>query len=1320
MNSSIGTESLGSCPGAVSARLPLTASQTGMWRYQQLDASNPSGRAAEYIEIRGPLNTGLLRDALNRAVLDTQALRVRVEEDEEGRPWQVTAEPTGALPGIDLRDRKDPQAAATAWMREDLTRPLDIRYQDPLSAALLRTEDACHLLYISVHHVALDGYGFSLFVKHLADLYTALEGGLPLPPADWPALGELLADEEEYRRSPRWEEDRAYWEDQQRGSSRSTMSAARLKALPHLPLRVTGHVPPSTADALRARARASRTSLPPLAMAALALYIHRLAGRDDVTLELTVTGRTGKVARAVPAMLANILPLTVRCDRDTTVGELIREAALRARGLLRHQRFPAGQLDRDLGAVKPGGYLSDWGANFMGYDPQLTFGSCPALLHNLSNGPCEGMGINIYERSADGSLRIDFNADPGVYDPAEVRAHHRRFLALLETLATTDADTPVASIDLVTPQERQRLLHDWNDTALDVADTPLPELIQRHGRSAADTVAVVCGTTTLTYGELNTRANRLARLLVDRGAGPQGYVALALPRTAEYVVALLAVLKSGAACVPLDPGHPTGRIRHMLAETRPVCVLAPSGTTASFGDSPVVHVDAADTGRTLARLPATDLSDRDRVAPLLPHHPAYVSYTSGSSGAPKGVVVEHRSLTNLYADHERELIAPAARAAGRPLRAALTAAFTFDTSWEGPLFLAAGQELHVIDDQVRLDPEAMCAYADTHGIDFLDVTPSYLRQLLAGGLLSGGRGPGLLMVGGEPMDTELWQELRAHPETVAYNYYGPTECTVDAVYCRLDEHGDTPVLGRPGHNVRAHVLDRARGLLPPGVPGELYLAGPQVAREYLGQPSLTAEQFVPDPFAGDGTRMYRTGDVVRRRDDGVLEFLGRADDQLALHGCRIEPGEIEAVLNRHPRVAQAAVALRRTAGGEDVLAAFVVPRADRLPEGLRAWAQARLPQYMVPALCTAVESLPLTPHGKLDRTALPEIASGTAGRAAAGVEEKALAALFAEVLGVPDVGLDDDFFAIGGNSLSAARLAGRTRTELGHELTIGAIFAAPTVAELSRHLTADRAPDSDPFGMLLPLRTQGQQPPLFCIHPAGGLGWCYASLPHQLDPDRPVYALQAPGLSGSGDLPDTFEEMIDAYVAQVRAVQPSGPYHFLGWSLGGALAHAVAARLQSEGERVDLLAMLDSRPLRWQGRTLVPGDTVAARGLLLEAAGRPSTTWQGGSDAASGTEENRFRDHFVPEQKVSAMTEVLVNYGRIGKTFTTAVFDGDVLFFEATSAGGGAEPVAPLWKPWVTGDVDSYTVPAPHQDMLQREPLSRIGHVVAQRLAVDA
>ncbi|OKI02048.1 non-ribosomal peptide synthetase [Streptomyces sp. CB02923] len=1364
--------------------MPLTFAQTGMWFSQQLDAENPIYRAAEYVDIHGPVDLAVLSTAVRRAVADIEAVRVRFETDEEGGVWQVPdLADDWPLPVVDLRDAAgpaagppaDPWARAEEWMWADLRKPADLRRSPLFSFAVLLLPDDHSVLYMALHHIILDGYGFSLLIQRLAGIYTALEAGEECPPSGLGTLEELLADEADYRASERFTRDRAYWAERFAGRATDTGLASRLATVPHRFVRETGHLPAPAADGLRSLARQTRSGLPVVAMAALALYVHRMSGSTDVTLDLTVTGRVGAVPRSAPSMVANILPLQVALGPYTTVRELVRHTSERARGLLRHQRYPSPHLVQELGAGHTGGLLGDWGINIMRYDPELTFGRHPATLHNLSNGPVAGLGVNVYERTDDGCLRIDFQADPDLYDAETTAAHQRRFLALLDTLAGIDPEQTVGGIDLLPAAERRRVTTGWNDTARTVPATTLPALFEEQARRTPAATALVCGDATLSYAALNSRANRLAHALIERGAGPETFVALALPRTAEHLAGLLAVLKTGAAYVPVDPGLPAERIRFLLADTRPVCVVTTAAAAGHLpGTATALCLDDPAAARELDLRPDTDPTDADRRAPLAPRHPAYVSYTSGSTGQPKGVVVEHRQLTNLFFDHRAELIDPETAAARRRLRTALTAAFSFDTAWEGPLFLAAGHELHLVEDAVRLDPPALVGYIADRRIDFLDLTPTYLHQLIAAGLFTGERHrPRILMVGGEAVDTALWETLRTLPGTTAYNYYGPTECTVDAVYCRIADQGEQPVIGRPGRNVQAYVLDAALNPVPAGVPGELYLAGDQIARGYLRRPALTAERFVANPFAhagsgsaagtcGDpgvpctcgapGSRMYRTGDRARWTPDGILEYLGRADGQVKVRGFRIEPGEVETALARHPGVAHAVVTVREDTPGDRRLAAYVVPAASgaaagRIPaarragsgrttpgsgpvdaDALRAWAAARLPEYMVPGAFVLLDQLPLTSNGKLDRAALPAPGAPAAcnGRQPRSPQEKVLCALFAEVLGVRQVDIDDDFFALGGHSLLAAKLISRIRSALGAELSIRALFEAPTVDGLAKVLRTGGGPDG--FEALLPLRTRGTRPPLFCVHPSGGLSWCYAGLLRHLGPDVPVYGLQAGGLERRAALPATFEEMVADYVGQLRAVQPAGPYHLLGWSLGGALAHAIAVRLQARGERVALLAMLDSCPIDPHGTTDPAVTEHDILSLLLEAAGHAPDTFtrpltvpgvasvlrgQSGGDGLLGS----LNEHpALDEDRLTAVTEVFTNSVKLLPTFSDGIFDGDLLYFHATEGKPAHAPTAEAWRHLVTGHIENHDVACTHHAMTQAGPLARIGPEVAAHL----
>jgi nonribosomal peptide synthetase DhbF len=673
----------------------------------------------------------------------------------------------------------------------------------------------------------------------------------------------------------------------------------------------------------------------------------------------------------------------------------------------------------------------------------LDIGICE---HRSEKGACLGLdGI------------VDYATD--LFDHGTVQDLAVRWVRLLEAVVR-DPDRPISRIDVLSDSERRLLLGGAGQAATaQVSGGTIPELFCAQVRSTPDAVAVVADGTALTYAELNTRAGRLAQALIARGIGVEDVVALALPRSIDLVVALLAVLKAGAAYLPLDPDYPAPRIAAMVEDARPALLLTDTTTAASGSlDTGLSRLllDAPETMEELQGLP-----DIDPVTALLPDHPAYVIYTSGSTGTPKGVVARHASVANIAAQYRRQVFGPAAERLGRRrLRVALTASVSFDASWGQLAALTGGHELHVTDTATWVDADRFVAWLADHRIDSVDVTPSYLRVLSDHGLFTNERWrPSVAVLGGEVLPDGLWRELRRVDGLTAYNMYGPTECTVDAVQARLDAAA-TSVLGQPVPGSRAYVLDASLQPVPPGVIGELYVAGAGLARGYLGRPGVTAQRFVADPYGPTGTRMYRTGDLARWRTDGQLVFAGRSDDQIKVRGHRIEPGEVETALSCHPRIAHAAVTARDVRLGDTRLVAYLVPLAGSEvdPADMRSFLRERIPAYLVPSAFVVLATLPLTPNGKLDRDALPApdlATTAVSGRSPSTSQERSLCRLFAEVLEVPAVGVDDDFFALGGHSLLAIRLARRIGEALGVPFSLSALLEAPTPAGLAQHLRTD-------------------------------------------------------------------------------------------------------------------------------------------------------------------------------------------------------------------------------------------------------------------------
>ncbi|MEV6569231.1 amino acid adenylation domain-containing protein [Streptomyces kronopolitis] len=1288
--------------------LPLTAAQLGMWYAQALDPASPAQNTAECLEIDGPLDPDLFARALRVVTAEADSLRVRIEDTPAGPRQYLRDEVALPLTVHDLRAEDDP-AAAERWMRADLAEPVDLSAAPPFRHALFRVGEERWLWYQRIHHVVMDGFGYSLLVRRTAEVYTALVHGEAPPPRTFGTLADLVGQDTDYRASADCTADRAHWS----SAFADRPEAPRLAGRDALPSRTfrrrTSCLPPETTEAVRTLAARLRATWPEVLMAAKALYTSRVTAHSEVVLGLPMMGRMGSAALRVPGMVMNVLPLRLTVTPDATFAELVRQVVLGIRRARRHQRYRYEDIRRDLGLLGEGRALVGPLVNIMPFDYGVDFAGAPSRARNLSAGPVDDLTVNVYDRADGRGLRIDHDGNPALYEDTDLAAHQERFLHLLDRLATGDPHTPLTAHGIATPAEHALVIDEFNRTDRPLPPTTLVGPIEARAIRSPGATALVYGDTSLTYAELSARANRLARHLKTLGARPGAVVAVSLPRSADLVIALLAVVKAGAAYLPLDPDYPAERIAYMLDDAAPVCAVTdragrlPGGTT-----TPLVLLDGLD----LTAYPKTDPGRA-----LTPAHPAYVIYTSGSTGRPKGVVVSHGAIDNRlrWMQDTYRLTAE-----DRVLQKTPS---SFDVSvWEFFWPLREGAALVVAEPGGHKDPVYLAKLIRERAVTTCHFVPSMLQVFLAGADAAGCGTLRRVFCSGEALPRDTARAfVRALPGVGLHNLYGPTEAAVDVSHhtCAPNGTGAVPI-GQPVWNTRLYVLDAALRPCPPGVPGELYLAGRQLADGYLHRPGLTAERFVADPFGPPGSRMYRTGDLARWTPRGEVEYLGRTDHQVKLRGQRIELGEIEAALAAHDGVDGACALVHTDAVGEQRLVGYVTGDPD--PAAVRAGLARVLPEHMVPAAVLALDSFPLTPNGKLDRRALPApvFTGGARARRPAGPREEALTRLFAEVLGLASVGPDDAFFDLGGTSLLAVRLVARVREAFGTELTMGSLFEAPTPAALAARLDACGPAAGDALDVVLPLRAatghKGPgKPPLFAFHPAGGIAWCYAGLSARLGPDQPLYGIQARGLLRDEPLPRTLEEQAADYVRHLRTVQPHGPYRLLGWSVGGVLAHTVAVLLQEEGEEVALLALLDAFPAeQWRGRPAPEeGDALTA---VLRMAGFDRTGERTRDDVLATLRRAGSPLAGLSDHTLSKIVDIVPNHARMMREHRHRPFTGDLLFFTAAAPRAEDWLTREAWHPHVTGAIANLDLDCTHPQLMRDRQLDEIAAVLASRL----
>jgi amino acid adenylation domain-containing protein len=1282
------------------------------------------------IRLKG-IDLGAFQRTFQTLFNSCDALRTIVEETD-GVPYQRVRPPSPySIPHVDLRDGNHPQAA-DAWIHQRCQSPFNLA-QQLFDTALLKTPDGDYTWYLNLHHVIVDGWALEVLVQTFFELYgRARRGELP-DVVLLPSFLEYVHRVRAGRCLPEYRAAQDHWRERLAmpaempcfyGHTRAGRSTSKRRLSIELGTELTGKL-----RALAGRddvfVKSLEATITNVCAALLFAYAYRTGGSKRLALGVAFHNRVSEDQKQLVGLLMEVLPFVVTVNPDESFLSLVRSVNQDARGALRHRDYSVGNpvqapvYDMFLNPIRT---------------IQLEEGQGPARRVFPGYGETS-LSLTVLDAATSNNLELclDVRSDLLDWVGGETMAGH--FRTLLEA-AISKPDQRISRLPLITETERH-LLMQWNQTSVaGPSEQCVHQMFETQASRSPGAVAVVCGAQHLTYEALNRRANQLAHHLRKLGVGPETLVGICMTRGLDLVVALLGILKAGGAYVPLDPAYPFDRLAYMLEDTRVPLVLTQADLRAHVS-RPGRRIVCVDVERAII----AEECKEDPACDVAGHNLAYVIYTSGSTGRPKGVMIAHRGVCNYL--HWRRAYFPLTEADAF----LQTASIGFDDSvWEIFEPLSTGARLVLVDTGREHDIPCLVQLIKRHQITAVCFVPSLLQAFLEDTDVEACRHLARVTTGGETLSAELEEQFFSRlPAARLYNGYGPTEATISATFWRCGPGSRRRVvpIGRPIANMRVHVLDHDLQMAPVGMPGELYIGGAGLARGYLNQPQLTAERFVPDPYGGEPASMlYRTGDLGRWVPDGHLEFLGRLDHQVKLRGFRIEPGEIEAALRQHPAVRDAVVALRDDTPGGKRLVAYVVTRLGAAPSvsDLHGFLGRMLPRHMVPAAFVVLDRLPLAPNGKVNRAALPapnpgrpalEHAFATPGTR---VEER-LAAIWAEVLGLEQVGIHDNFFELGGHSLLAVRLFAKIEEAFGRKLALSTLLSGGTIKDLADALQSEQSPG--PQESIVAIQPHGGRRPLFLLPSITGDLLFWREVGRHLGADQPCYGLQLRRSDGSAALFSRLTDMAARCVNQLQRAQPHGPYALAGFSFGGKLAFEMAQQLVAQGEEVSFLAIGDTgvvthRP-EWARRTL---STVASflrnsawwvwddllrssptqLGLrarrVVRSLVRKLRPARGG--AGSGARDSRPEDIWEMDRVSESMRRVIDTHFRALLDYVPQRYPGRVTLFRARTQplfhpGDGPDLG---WGALCAGGVRVEVIPGNHETILHQPNV----RVLAERL----
>ncbi|WP_407445612.1 non-ribosomal peptide synthase/polyketide synthase [Rhodococcus sp. (in: high G+C Gram-positive bacteria)] len=1285
------------------ARIPLSLAQQRMWFLNRFDPGAATYNIPVALRLSGDLDLAALKSAVEDLLVRHDILRTVYPEVDGAGIQQVLP-----LSEVDTDLTPVPVEAddVFAVVGELISAGFDVTAEVPVRVRLFRAGPEEYILVFVVHHIAGDGFSMGPLTRDVMTAYASRVDGQP--PA-WAPLPVQYADYTLWQRQILGSEDDpdsmvskqiSYWIETLASlpdQLELPWDRPRPQVASHRGASHTVTLDASLHQGLLGLARTHHATLFMVLHSAIASALARLSGTSDIALGTPVAGRGEAALDDLIGMFVNTLVLRTEIDPGRSFADLLRSVRETDLHAFAHADVPFERLVEVLAPARsqarnPLFQVMLTLQNMQPADFRLGGVRIEPVEADLNQAMVD-LQVTAHEAFSDSGtpdgIDLTWTYATDLFDSSTVAGFADRFVRTL-TAAVRDPETPVGDLEWLAPRECAAL-HEMGLPAVctDPGGATLPDRSAAQAAKTPHAVAVVDEDTSYSYAEFASRVNGLARHLISLGVGPETNVAIAMERSIDAVIAVHAVVAAGGAYVPVDPGQPAERISHVFEIADPILVLSDSRHDLG-ADRTVVDIGTFDA----SGVPDGPVSDAERRGPLRPDNTAYVLFTSGSTGRPKGVAVSHASAVNQLDWLQEEFGAEAADTI------LLKTPLTFDASvWELFWPLHSGARMVVAAPDGHRDPQYLARALVDFEVSVAQFVPVVLDAVLD---VLEEPTPSLRLVfaGGEALSGATADRALRMLGCRVHNLYGPTETTMQATHRRSDPDSDggrVPI-GTPVRNTGALVLDTRLHPVPVGVVGELYLSGVQLARGYAGRAHLTADRFVANPFDGAGKRMYRTGDLVRWNANRELEYVGRNDMQVKLRGQRIELGEIDSVLRAHEGILAGVVV-----AWPEQLVGYVVPTGELDTQRLREAMGRVLPSYMVPAQFVVLDALPTTPNGKVDRKALqqPEVRAREFRRPSGGAE-RAVADAFSGVLGVAQVGADDDFFALGGTSLVATRLVAQLRDALGVAVPLQWLFSHSTVEALARKI-AEGGGSGPEFGTLLPIRPEGDLPPVFCVHPIIGLSWCYTALAQEIDPSVPVYGLQTP----LEDLPTSLDDLAALYVDEIRRIQPEGPYRLLGWSLGGVIAHAMAVQLQATGRTVETLVMLDSFADTDTGTGAseepeVPMSDMLA-GFGIAGDGDAPADLAGVVRVVADLTGNTAED---TERLVRQLMEAARHNVVLAAGHRPARFDGDVLYFTAAEDEGHG---AAGWADAVSGRIHDHSVPVTHWRMTSTEALAVLG-----------